>query len=154
GLLAEASIYYFQGDLPKAEQMGKQVADQYGTTWSGNDAHRLVGDAAYWSSDFKTAIAEYRRYLARDKSGPLADAVTRSRPYAPESDHENAEAVTTYESLVGKMDRESSAEFLAGAARCERALGHRDEARKQLQRLISEYAETSYARLARIEAAE
>lgn len=154
GLLGEASIYYFQGDLPRAQQVAKQVVDQYGGTWSGNDAHRIIGDAAYWSGDFKTAVAEYRRYLAKDRSGALADAVTRSLAYALESDRQYAEAATTYESLVGKMDRESSAEFLAAAARSLRTAGNREEARKRLTRLVSEFGETSYARLARIEAAE
>jgi predicted negative regulator of RcsB-dependent stress response len=154
GQLAEASIYYFQGDLAKAQQVAKQVADQFGSTPSGNDAHRVIGDASYWNSEFKTAIAEYRRYLAKQRPGQLADAVTRSLAYALESDHQFTEAVKYYDSLVGKMDRESSAEFLTASARCLRAAGDRDGARKHLDRLVAEFGETSYARLARVEVAE
>ncbi len=154
GQLAEATIYYFQGDMAKAGQTAKQVAEQYPGTVSGNDAHRVVGDAAFWTNDFKTATAEYRRYLAKQHSGLLADAVSRSLAYSLENDHQYAEAARIYESVVGKFDRESSGEFLAGAARCLRLAGDREGARKQLERLISEFGETSYARLARIEAAE
>jgi len=152
--LAEATIYYFQGDLARAGQTAKQVADQYANTPSGNDAHRLVGDASYWNSDFKTAIGEYRKYLAKEKPGVLADAATRSLAYALENDHQYTEAAKTYEGLVGRLDRESSAEFLAAAARCLRLAGDRDGARQRLDRLVHEYGDTSYARLARIEAAE
>jgi len=154
GKLAEATIYYFQGDLGRAGQTAKQVADQFPNTVSGNDAHRLFGDTSYWNSDFKTAIAEYRRYLAKAKPSVLTDAATRSLAYALENDHQYAEAAKTYEGLVGHMDRESSAEFLNGAARCRRLAGDRDGARKLLDRLVSDFGETSYARLGRIEAAE
>ena len=152
--LAEATIYYFQGDLGRAGQTAKQVADQFPNTASGNDAHRLTGDASYWNSDFKTAIAEYRRYLSKEKPGVLADVATRSLAYALENDHQYTEAAKTYEGLVGKLDRESSAEFLAAAARCLRLAGDRDGARSRLERLVREFGDTSYARLARIEAAE
>ena len=154
GKLAEATILYFQGDLQRSLQEAKQVADQFPNTPSGSDAHRLVGDASYWNSDFKTAIAEYRRYLANRPPELLADAATRSLAYALENDHQYAEAAKNYESLVGKFDRESSAEFLSAAGRCLRLAGDKDGARKQLERLTSEFGDTSYARLARVEAAE
>jgi TolA-binding protein len=154
GQLAEATIYYFQGDLQKAQQTARQVAEQFPGTSSGNDAHRIVGDAAFWGNDFKTAVAEYRRYLAKQHSGLLADAVSRSLAYSLENDHQYADAARLYESLVGKFERESSGEFLAAAARCLRLAGDREGARKQLERLISEFGDTSYARLARVEAAE
>jgi hypothetical protein len=50
--------------------------------------------------------------------------------------------------------RESSAEFLAAAARCQRAAGKPAEAVKSLQRLVGEYGESSYANLARVLIAE
>ena len=154
GKLAEATLAYFQSDLGRAGQLAKQVAEQYPNTASGNDAHRLVGDASFWNSDFKTAIAEYRRYLSRQSPGLLADAATRSLAYALENDHQYVEAAKSYDSLVGKFDRESSAEFLAAAARCLRLAGDKDGARKHLERIAGEFGDTSYAREARIEAAE
>jgi lipopolysaccharide biosynthesis regulator YciM len=84
----------------------------------------------------------------------LADAARRSLAYALESDRQYAEAATLYESLVGKIDRESSAEFLAAAARCHRALNQPAEAAKRLQRLVDEFGETSAVNLARIHLAE
>ena len=154
GRLAEATLYYFQGDLNRAKETARQVADQFPSTDSGADAHRLMGDAAFWSNDYKTAVAEYRRYLAKAPKGVLNDAATRSLAYALESDGQSAEAAKHYESLVGKFDRESSGEFLAAAARCKRAAGDKAGAKRDLERLIAEFGETSYARAARIAVAE
>jgi tetratricopeptide (TPR) repeat protein len=134
--------------------MARQIAQQYPSTPSGIDAHRLAGDNAYWDGDFKAAVTEYRTYLGREKKGLLADAARRSLAYALESSKQFAEAASTYESLVGVFDRESSAEFLAATARCYRALNRPADAIKSLQRLVSEFGETSYANPARIELAE
>lgn len=152
--LAEADVLYWQGEYTRSLELARQVAQQYPSTPSGLDAHRLAGDDCYWNGDFKTAVEEYRAYLARQKSGILANAARRSLAYALESNRQYAEAATTYASLVGSFGRESSAEFLAAAARCERAAGRPAEAVRYLQRLVGEYGETSYAGLARVLIAE
>jgi tetratricopeptide (TPR) repeat protein len=154
GRLAEANVLYWQGDYARSLEMSKQIAQQYGSTPSGLDAHRLAGDNAYWNGDFKTAVTEYRAYLAKEKKGLLADAARRSLAYALESSQQYPEAAASYESLVGVFDRESSAEFLAAAARCHRAQGQPAEAAKRLQRLLDEFGETSFASPARVELAE
>jgi len=154
GKLAEANVLYWQGDYSRSLEMAKQIAQQFSSTPSGLEAHRLAGDNAYWDGDFKTAVAEYRAYLAKQKKGLLADAARRSLGYALESAKQYPEAASTYESLVGVFDRESSAEFLAAAARCYRAQNQPAEAAKRLQRLVDEFGETSYANPARIELAE
>ena len=152
--LAEASLLYLRGEYAQSLEMCRQIAQQYPATSSGLDAHRLAGDNSYWNGDFKTAVTEYRAFLARQKQGLLASAARRSLAYALESDRQYAEAVSTYLGLVGVFDRESSAEFLAAAARCERAAGRPAEAVKHLQRLVGEFGETSQAGLARILIAE
>jgi tetratricopeptide (TPR) repeat protein len=152
--LAEANVMYWQGDYAQSLERSKQVSAQFGSTPSGIEAHRLAADNAFWSGDFKNAVAEYRRYLDKAKPGLLADAGRRSLAYALESDNQFAEAAKTYESLVGRFDRSSSAEFLSAAARCYRALGQPAEAVKRLQRLDQEFGETSYARTGRVELAE
>jgi len=154
GRLAEANVLFWQGDYARSLEISRQVYEQYGSTPSGTDAHRLAGDNAFWSGDFRTAADEYGRYLARVKSGPLADAVRRSHAYALESAGQPQAAAELYERLVGTFDRESSAEFLAAAARCHLALGRKDEAVKRLQRLVDEFGETTYAATARIHLAE
>jgi len=152
--LAEANVLYWQGDYVTSLERAKQVSAQFGSTPSGIEAHRLAGDNAFWNGDFKTAVAEYRRYLDKAPAGLLADAGRRSLAYSLESDNQFAEASRTYESLVGRFDRSSSAEFLGGAARCYRALNQPDEAMKRLQRIDQEFGETSYANAARVEMAE
>ena len=154
GKLAEANVMFWQGDYQHSLQAARQVSQTYASTPSGNDAHRLAGDDAYWSGDFKTAVTEYRSYLSSAKKGLLADGVRRSLAYALESDKQYAEASTLYTQLVGTFDRESSAEFLAAAARCQREAGHKEDAVKLLQRLLDEFGETSYANAARIDLAE
>ena len=152
--LAEANVLYWQGDYTGSLERAKQVSARFASTPSGVEAHRLAGDNAFWNGDFKTAVAEYRRYLDKAPSGLLADAGRRSLAYALESDNQHAEAAKTYETLVGRFDRSSSAEFLLAAARCYRALNQPDEALKRLQRIDQEFGETSYANAARVEMAE
>jgi TolA-binding protein len=149
GKLAEASVLFWQGDYARSLEQAKQVYTQYASTPSGLDAHRLAGDDAFWNGDFKTAVAEYRRYLDK-ATGILADAARRSLAYALESEGQALEAAKTYESLVGKFDRTSSAEFLVAAARCYRNLGQPAEAMRRLERVDQEFGDTSYAQPARI----
>jgi tetratricopeptide (TPR) repeat protein len=154
GRLAEANVLFWQGDYPRSLELSKQIIAQYPSAPSGIEAHRLAADNSFWAGDFKNAVAEYRRYLEKVKPGLFADAARRSLAYALESDAQYLEAAKAYEELVGKFDRNSSAEFLAGAARCYRRAGRRPDAIQRLQRLESEFGETSYARAARIDLAE
>jgi TolA-binding protein len=154
GQLAEASLYYWQGDYQRSLQLAREAAERYGSTPSGLDAHRQAADAAYWGGDFKTAAAEYRRYLAGKPSALLADAARRSLAYALESDRQYPEATREYEALIGHFDRGSSAEFLLAASRCLTATSQTQQALVRLQRLVDEFGETEYANQARIELAE
>jgi tetratricopeptide (TPR) repeat protein len=154
GQLAEANILFWQGEYSRSLQIAKQVADQFAATPSGVDALRLAGDDSYWNGDFKFAVEQYRRYLDKTKTGVVRDAVMRSYAYALESDHQYRPAADAYDGLVGKFDRESSAEFIASAARCYRALGQPAEAVKRLRRLLDEYGETTYANTARVRLGE
>jgi tetratricopeptide (TPR) repeat protein len=154
GRLAEANVLYWQGDYQRSLEQARQVAQQYGSTPSGVDAHRLAGDNAYWKGDYKLAIEEYQAYLSRQKTGLLADAVRRSLAYAFESAGRHQEAAQAFAGLVGVFDRETSAEFLSAAARCETAAGRPAEALKHLQRIVDEYGETAGANVARIQIAE
>ena len=152
--LADANTLFWQGDYKRSQEMAKTVAQQWPSAPSGIDAHRLTGDNAFWTGDFKTAIVEYKAYLAKSSSGVLADGVRRSLAYSLESDKQFAEAATHFGQLVGKFDRESSGEFLAAAARCQRDAGKKADAVKTLQRLLDEFGETSFANAARVEIAE
>jgi tetratricopeptide (TPR) repeat protein len=154
GRLAEASIFFWQGDYPRSLQMARQVAEQWPGAPSGIDAHRLAGDDQYWMGNFKEATAEYRRYLDHRKTGILADAVRRSLASSLESEHQFKEAAATYESLVGVFDRATSAEFLLAAARCYAQLHQPREAEQRIQRLLDEYGETPSANRGRIMRAE
>lgn len=150
GQLAEASVLFWQGDYPRSIEIAKQVYGAYASTPSGIDAHRIAGDASFWNGDFKTAIAEYRRYLDKIKTGILADAVRRSLAYSLESDGQFVEAAKLYEGLVGSFDRTSSAEFLVAAARCYRRAGQPAEAIARLERVDRDFGDTSYAQPARV----
>ena len=154
GKLAEANLFFWQGLYDRSLPTARQVAEQWPGSPSGIDAHRLAGDDLYWLGKFKESVAEYQLCLAKKKSGLIADAVRRSLAYALESDHQFKEAATVFEGLVGKFDRESSAEFLTAAARCYRQLNQPKEADLRLKRLLDEYGETSYANRARIQRAE
>jgi hypothetical protein len=147
--LAEANLFYWQGAYDRSLALARQVSEQWPNSPSGLDAHRVAGDDQYWLAKFKESAADYRLYLARKKSGLIAEAVRRSLAYALESDHQFKDAAPVYEGLVGKFDRESSAEFLYAAARCYRRLNQPKDADSMLKRLVDEYGETTYANRAR-----
>lgn len=154
GKLAEANLFFWQGLYDRSLPTARQVAEQWPNSPSGVDARRLAGDDQFWLGHFKEAAAEYRLYLDKQKTGLTADAVRRSLAYALESDHQFKDADPVYEGLVGRFDRESSAEFLFASARCWRQLSQPKEADLRLKRLLDEYGETSYANRARIQRAE
>jgi len=154
GKLAEANLFFWQGLYDRSLPTARQVAEQWPNSPSGVDARRLAGDDQFWLGHFKESAAEYRMYLDKQKTGLIADAVHRSLAYALESDHQFKDAAPVYEGLVGKFDRESSAEFLIAAARCYRQMNQPREADLRLKRLLDEYGETSYANRARIQRAE
>lgn len=154
GRLAEASIFYWQGDYQRSLALARETAEQYGSTPSGRDALRQAGDAAYWGGEFKAAAESYRRYLATNPSGLLADAARRSLAYSLESDRQPLEAAKEYEALIGRFDRVSSAEFLVAAGRCLMAANQTPAAVERLQRVLAEFGETEYAQQARITLAE
>jgi tetratricopeptide (TPR) repeat protein len=154
GKLAEANLYFWQTAYDRSLQGARQVSEQWPGTPSGVDALRLAGDSYFWMGNYKEAAAQYQGFLAKRKSGLLADAVRRSLAYTLESNQQPKEAAAAYEALVGKFDRESSAEFLFAAARCYQTLHQPKEADLRLKRLLDEYGETSYALRARIQQAE
>jgi len=147
--LAEATVFFWQGDYARSLDMARQVIQQYGSTPAGKDAHRLAGDNAFWMGDYKAAIGDYQAYLKDAPEGILADAARRSLAYALETDGQNAEAATTYLSLVGKFDRESDGEMLLAAGRSHMAAGMNAEAKQDLERLVNEFGDTSSARRGR-----
>jgi tetratricopeptide (TPR) repeat protein len=152
--LVESDFLFRRGDLERARSTAEQTSKTYGTTPAGNDAHRIAGDANFWSGNFKAAIAEYRGYLAKDGKGLPADFVRRSLAYALENDHQNADAAKTYDEISGSFDRETNAEMLDDAARAYLAAGNRGEAIKRLQRISDELGETTVAAQARVKLAE
>ncbi len=152
--LADANLLFWQGEYKRSADVAKLVGEQWPGTPSGKDSHRIAGDDAFWGGDFKTSITEYQKALEGAKPGLLTDGLRRSLAAAYECDKQYGEAVPIYASLVGKFDRESSAECLEAAARCEREAGHRPEAVKYLQRIVDEFGETSRANSARIQIAE
>lgn len=154
GRLAQANVFYWQGEYDRSLELAREVIQQYPSTPSGNDARRLAGDNAYWTGDFKTAITEYNAYLSHQEKGLLAESVRRSLAYALESNRRYAEAAKVYESLIGVFDRESTAEFETAAARCLRATGDNPHAIELLKRVLREHDDSGYAPIARIELAE
>lgn len=148
--LAEANDLFWRADYDRSRQIAQDVAKQFAGTPSGVDALRIAGDDAYWRGNWKDAVVDYKAYLAKNKSGLLADAVRRSLAYAQESSGEYAEAAANYEKLVGVFDRESSGELLYAAARSLVAAKKPDEAKLRYQRILDEYPDSGYQLQARI----
>jgi len=149
--LAEANSLFWRADYDRSRQVAQDVAKNFGGTPSGTDALRISGDDAYWRGNWKEAIADYNAYLSKNGSGLIADGVRRSEAYAEESVGQYADASALYDKLVGAFDRNSSGEMLFASARCQVALGHKDEALKRYQRIIDEFPDSGYQLQARIQ---
>jgi len=149
--LAEANSLFWRADYDRSRQVADDVAKNFAGTASGTDALRISGDDAYWRGNWKQAIANYNAYLSKQGSGIIADGVRRSLAYAEESAGQYADASALYDKLVGVFDRGSSGELLYASARCQMALGHKDEAQKRLQRIIDEFPDSGYQLPARIQ---
>src|SRR5262249_59025475 len=118
GKLAEAEIMFWQGYYPRSYDEAQQVIKQYPSSESAIEAHRLAGDNAFWRDppDYAKAGDEYRAYLARKKTGLLADGVRRSLASALES---QAAA------LQLRGSPEAGGRVRAGAPAFERPVGER-----------------------------
>jgi TolA-binding protein len=154
GRLAEASLQYWQGNYQASLSAAQQVAGQYGGTPAGKDAWRLAEDDQYWLGQFKDAATSYRKYLEHAKPGMLSDAARRSLAYALESDRQFDEASKIFLDIAPRLDRESGADCLMGAARCARASGKNAEAADLYRRVVDEFGDTGPARMARVYQAE
>lgn len=155
--LAAAQAMFMQLNFDGALKGAEDVQKQFGSTPSGVDAWRVMGDSYYWRSqpgDFDKAVDAYKKYLAKQSTGLVAQSVKRSLAYSLESAGKPAEAAPLYLELVGAFDRESSGEMLSAAARALLAAGKKDDAVKPLERLLAEFGETSYAQRARVQLAE
>ena len=148
--LAEANSLFWRADYDRSRQVAQDVAKNFPGTPSGTDAFRISGDDAYWRGKWKDAMADYNAYLAKNHSGLIADGVRRSLAYAEESAGQIADASALYDKLVGVFDRNSSGEMLFASARCQLALGHKDEAKARYQRIIDEFPDSGFQLPARI----
>jgi len=154
GRLAEAGLQYWQGNYQGSLSAAQQVAGQFAGTAAGRDAWRLAGDDQYWLGQFKDAAASYRKYLEHARPGLLTDGVKRSLAYALESDRQFDEAGKLFLEIAPRLDRESAADALMGAARCARASGRSAEAAALYRRVVDEFGDTGPARMARVYQAE
>jgi len=82
----EASLYYFQATWSRSRDRAPVPADQFGITESGLDGPSVMGDASFWSNDFKTAVARVPALPGAGAPGTAGGCATRSLAYALEND--------------------------------------------------------------------
>lgn len=149
--LIPANDLFWQGQYDRARASAKEVAKKYAGSPSGNDALRIAGDAAFWLSDAKDAVASYESYLKANGSGLVADGVRRSLAYAYENAGRAEDAAKMFDRVAGAFDRESNAEMLNSAGRCWLAANKPENAKKSWQRILDDFPDASYQLQARIE---
>jgi TolA-binding protein len=95
------------------------------------------------------AVAAFEDFLKRHPSDFVAPMARLQLAHLREARGETAEALAHYEALAGQAGAFPPEEGILGTARCQEALGRKDEALKTYRRVVSEFPDSEYASEAR-----
>lgn len=117
---AEASMFFYSGDLQSAKQIFEVVRDNYGGTREGVYSLYYLGKCANATGEYREAIGHFNKYL--DKSGDypfFREAAQLSIAVAMENNREFEKAAEKYLSMYeSASEDENKGEYLEKAAEC------------------------------------
>ena len=125
------------------------IADEYGSTPTGQQATFFAADALYQTGETDRALE-----LFEDYSGPpiMEASAIAGRAAIAEDAGQHAQAADLYERAAGAFESPASTPgYLLDAARTHRAAGETDAAMAALERVVDEYPDTPEARTANAE---
>ena len=126
-----------------------EIADEYGSTATGEQATFFAADAFYQLGEFDRALEYFEDY---DGDGLMAASAIAGRAAIAEEQGDAARAADLYEDAADEYDSPASTPgYLLDAARAHAAAGDADAASAALQRVVDDWAEAPEARTARVE---
>jgi predicted negative regulator of RcsB-dependent stress response len=129
-----------------------EIADEYGSTPTGEQATFFAADALYQLGDYDRALEYFEEY---DGDGLMAASAIAGRAAIAEQQGDNARAADLYEDAAGEYESPASTPgYLLDAARAHAAAGDTEAATAALQRVIDEWESTPEVRTAQMEIGE
>lgn len=129
-----------------------EIADEYGSTPTGEQATFFAADALYQLGDYDRALEYFEDY---DGDGLMAASAIAGRAAIAEQQGDNARAAGLYEDAAEEYDSPASTPgYLLDAARAYAAAGDTEAATAALQRVIDDWAGTPEVRTAQTELGE
>lgn len=129
-----------------------EIADEYGSTPTGEQATFFAADALYQLGDYDRALEYFEDY---DGDGLMAASAIAGRAAIAEQQGDNARAAGLYEDAAEEYDSPASTPgYLLDAARAYAAAGDTEAATAALQRVLDDWAGTPEVRTAQTELGE
>ena len=126
-----------------------EIADEYGSTATGEQAAFFAADALYQLGDTERALDLFEDY---DGDGLMAASAIAGQAAIIEQNGDAARAGGLYERAASEYDSPASTPgYLLDAARAYRAAGDTDSATEVLTRVVDEWEDAPEARSAQIE---
>ncbi|HEX8298000.1 MAG TPA: tetratricopeptide repeat protein [Rubricoccaceae bacterium] len=126
-----------------------EIAEDYGSTPTGQQATFLAADALFQLGRTDEALAMFEAY---DGEGLFHASALAGRAAIAESKGDHAGAAELYDEAAAADPTPASAPgYLLSAARAHAAAGHADPAQASLQSILDDYADAPEAQTAQIE---
>ena len=126
-----------------------EIADDYGSTSTGEQAAFFAADALYQLGETDRALELFEDY---DGDGLMAASAIAGQAAIAEQNGDPARAAGLYERAASEYDSPASTPgYLLDAARAYRAAGDTDGAAEVLNRVVDEWEDAPEARAAQVE---
>lgn len=154
GVTDLSSVAYQKFDvdetLPETTRQLKAIIQDFGSTRAGFDARLALGDL-YFNHGNPTGAVSWYEEAVRRAPGTMERALSLyALGFAQENEGKHAEAVKTYERVIHTGEEGMRGDVWMAMARSFEAMRDSNQARQMYDKIISELANTEYAKKAEI----
>lgn len=151
-IFGEALLEYQSGKFSNTISKLKKIADNYTSTSSASKAVFLLGSLYYELGNYSLAVEAYKRYIEKyDENDFLNTAVYKGlgSAYIQLKDHDNA--ISAFQTAIKKYpDNFNIPEIRYKLARCYIEKQNLENARAELNLIIQQYPQSTYAKEAKL----
>ncbi len=135
-----------QGNFDQAVERAKEAADQHPAAEAADFADLFAGDVLYRQAKYKEAAAAYQRAIDRGASKTAGPIALADLVQAREAGGDCAGAIEAAGRFIETLpDHFMSPIVHACVARCQEALGRKEDAKATLEKLSQLYPDTYWA---------
>lgn len=153
--LSKARLEFAGGNMDNTIGILTALVSQYGTTPSGIEGRFLLANAYFRAEDYANAEANYREFVDDSDDPILKSSAMAGIAACQEQQKDYVAAAETYRDAANRFSEVFTAsDNLFNAARCYVLAGEKDKAITVLNRLLSEYSNSSAKEDAQVMLAE